>query len=99
MTPPPASLGPLGAGGPGAPGGLGGLPGPEGPGDLICSARACGAPATRAVLWRNPRLHTEDRTKVWLACGDHEEPLRAHLALRAFPVRTCALADIPEGAG
>ena len=36
---------------------------------------------------------------MWLACDEHEEVLREHLALRAFPVRTCAVEDIPEGAG
>lgn len=71
---------------------------PDG-GHLICSRRGCGAAATRAVLWRNPRIHAQDRTKVWLACDEHEEVLREHLALRAFPVRTCAVEDIPEGAG
>lgn len=75
------------------------IPGAEEVTRLVCSRRACGSAATRAVLWRNPRLHTADRTKVWLACDEHEAVLREHLALRAFPVRTCALSEIPEGAG
>lgn len=66
---------------------------------LVCSRRGCGATAERAVLWRNPRIHDESRTKVWLACAAHEELLREHLAVRGFPVRTCAVDEIPEGAG
>lgn len=67
--------------------------------ELVCSRRACGAAATRAVLWRNPRIHDETRTKVWLACAEHEEVLREHLAVRSFPVRTCSIDEIPEDAG
>ncbi len=29
--------------------------------DLVCSRKACRAAATRAVLWRNPRIHDESR--------------------------------------
>lgn len=76
-----------------------GWPSPRSPQSLICSRRACGQPATRAVLWRNPRLHDEARRKVWLACDEHEEVLRSHLAMRGFPVRTVPVSEIPEGAG
>ena len=67
--------------------------------ELICSRKACRASATRAVLWRNPRIHDESRRKVWLACDEHEEVLREHLAIRGFPVTTCALDEIPDDAG
>jgi hypothetical protein len=40
-----------------------------------------------ALEWRNPRIHSEDRRKVWLACGEHREYLHDYLAAREFPVR------------
>ncbi|GAA8848259.1 hypothetical protein DUHN55_26050 [Helicobacter pylori] len=67
--------------------------------ELICSRKACRQTATRAVLWRNPRIHDQSRRKVWLACDEHEEVLREHLAVRAFPVATCAVDEIPDDAG
>lgn len=51
----------------------------------------------RAVA--QPRIHDESRRKVWLACAEHEEVLREHLAIRGFPVTTCALDEIPDDAG
>jgi len=51
-----------------------------------CSRAGCRELATWRVLWRNPRIHTPDRTKVWLACDEHVSYLREHLAARSFPV-------------
>jgi hypothetical protein len=50
----------------------------------ICSARRCTAPATWALRWNNPKLHTPDRRKVWLACDDHKESLSDFLGARGF---------------
>jgi hypothetical protein len=50
----------------------------------ICSARGCRAVATWAVVWNNPRLHTPDREKVWVACDEHKQPLADYLAVRSF---------------
>ena len=36
------------------------------------------------MLWNNPKIHTPDRRKVWLACEEHEETLRAFLSARDF---------------
>jgi len=33
----------------------------------VCSARGCGKPAQWALLWNNPKIHTPDRRKTWLA--------------------------------
>ncbi|HWH97514.1 MAG TPA: hypothetical protein VNS80_04035 [Pseudolysinimonas sp.] len=41
--------------------------------------------------WRNPRIHTPDRVKVWLACGEHRASLADYLATRGFPVVVTAL--------
>ncbi len=50
----------------------------------ICSAKGCTAPATWELLWNNPKLHTPDRRKVWLACDDHKQSLSDFLGARQF---------------
>lgn len=51
-----------------------------------CSRAACAAAATWRIDWRNPRIHTGDRFKTWLACDEHRDYLRDFLAAREFPV-------------
>ncbi len=51
---------------------------------LICSAKGCQATATEELLWNNPRLHTPDRRKVWLACAEHRQHLADFLGARGF---------------
>jgi hypothetical protein len=50
----------------------------------ICSAKGCTAPAVHQLRWNNPKLHTPDRRKVWLACDAHRESLAAFLEVRRF---------------
>lgn len=61
---------------------------PESPEDRSgpdrCSAKGCDQAATWALLWNNPKLHTPERRKTWLACAEHRESLSAFLAARAF---------------
>lgn len=52
--------------------------------DDTCSAKGCTAPAVHALLWNNPKLHTPDRRKTWLACDEHRESLSQFLAARQF---------------
>lgn len=52
--------------------------------EQICSAKGCRAQAEYAVLWNNPRLHTPERRKVWLACEEHRESLSSFVAMRGF---------------
>jgi hypothetical protein len=59
-----------------------------------CSSAGCTADAAWRVNWRNPRIHTPDRVKVWLACDDHRATLADYLATRGFPVVVSAL-DAP----
>ena len=66
---------------------------------LVCSAKACRNTATWAHLWNNPRLHTPDRRKVWLACDEHRTSLGEFLSVRGFLVGTVAADAIPESAG
>ena len=51
-----------------------------------CSRAGCRAEATWRIDWRNPRIHTADRTKTWVACDEHRDYLREFLAARDFPV-------------
>ncbi len=51
---------------------------------LVCSAKGCRREATRALLWNNPKLHTAQRRKVWLACAEHEGSLGDFLRKRGF---------------
>lgn len=51
-----------------------------------CSRAGCRSSAAYSVVWRNPRIHSVDRRKVWLACTEHVDYLRDFLASRSFPV-------------
>jgi hypothetical protein len=51
---------------------------------LICSARGCRAPAAWLLRWNNPRLHTAERRKTWLACDEHRATLGGFLERRGF---------------
>jgi hypothetical protein len=50
----------------------------------ICSARGCQSDAVWDLLWNNPKLHTPERRKVWLACDEHRQSLADFLAARQF---------------
>lgn len=50
----------------------------------ICSARGCARTATVALRWNNPKIHTPDRRKTWLACDEHRQSLTDFLAARGF---------------
>lgn len=50
----------------------------------ICSAKGCQQDAAWALLWNNPKLHTPERRKVWLACGEHRQSLGDFLGARQF---------------
>ncbi len=54
--------------------------------DLVCSRAGCRIAATMQVVWRNPRIHSADREKIWLACEEHVSYLHDYLAARDFPV-------------
>jgi len=51
---------------------------------LVCSSRGCRQPASYDLLWNNPKIHTADRRKHWLACDDHRESLAQFLSARGF---------------
>lgn len=52
--------------------------------DLVCSARGCQEKAQYAVVWSNPKIHT-NRSKTWLSCPEHKEFLTKYIQYRKFP--------------
>lgn len=50
----------------------------------ICSAKGCRTDAVWVLAWNNPKLHTPERRKTWLACDEHREHLSHFLGLRGF---------------
>lgn len=52
--------------------------------EATCSARGCRAEATYVVVWNNPKVHTPEREKTWVACEDHRTSLADHLDVRGF---------------
>jgi hypothetical protein len=69
----------------------------EPPPDLVCSARGCRSRPRWALRWNNPRLHTPERRKTWLACDEHRESLTEHLRVRDFWRETLAVDDLLRG--
>ncbi|MGA1837131.1 hypothetical protein VD659_09385 [Herbiconiux sp. 11R-BC] len=62
------------------------------PGAEECSRAGCREGATWRIEWRNPKIHSEERRKVWLACDEHVDYLREFLGARDFPVQVAPLA-------
>ena len=54
------------------------------PEELVCSSRGCREPAVLDLRWNNPKIHTPQRRKHWLACPEHRDSLSAFLAARGF---------------
>jgi hypothetical protein len=66
---------------------------------LQCSAKRCLAPAVYQLRWNNPKLHTPERRKTWLACAEHRESLSAFLAARSFLREVEELPELPAAGG
>jgi hypothetical protein len=58
---------------------------------LICSAKGCRAEASWQLRWNNPKLHTPERRKIWLACDAHRVTLGDFLTARGFLRDTIAV--------
>lgn len=61
--------------------------------DLVCSARGCREPAVWQLLWNNPKLHTPERRKTWLACEEHRTQLGDFLSARGFLREVAPVSD------
>lgn len=49
-----------------------------------CSAKGCREPAVWALRWNNPRIHSPERRKTWLACDEHRTYLTTFLDKRGM---------------
>ena len=61
--------------------------------DLVCSTKKCRARPSWALVWNNPKVHTPDRRKTWLASDDHREHLASILGMRGFLREVTAVSD------
>lgn len=50
----------------------------------LCSAKGCSAPGVWQLQWNNPKIHTPERRKIWLACDEHRQSLSDFLSARGF---------------
>ncbi|WP_083939363.1 hypothetical protein [Nocardiopsis chromatogenes] len=57
---------------------------PAGTGPPVCSRRGCRQEARWALVWNNPKVHTPDRRKTWMACDEHRGYLADFLDVRGF---------------
>lgn len=71
--------------------GAAGMPGPRAAEGALCSRKACRADAGWQLLWNNPKIHTPERRKIWLACADHRDWLEDYLQTRGLWKETVAL--------
>jgi hypothetical protein len=49
-----------------------------------CSRSGCQLPAKLKLIWRNPKIHTDGRTKTWLSCKNHQAFLVDYLETRGL---------------
>lgn len=49
-----------------------------------CSAKGCADAAVWSLRWNNPKIHTPERRKNWLACEGHRQSLGDFLGARGF---------------
>ena len=59
-----------------------------------CSRARCSDEAQWAIEWRNPKIHSTDRRKTWLACNAHLETLRDFLSARDFPLEVVTVEEL-----
>lgn len=57
---------------------------PELPDGPVCSAKGCRVEAAYDLRWNNPKIHTPDRRKHWLACEAHRDSLAGYLSARGL---------------
>ncbi|MEV4901360.1 hypothetical protein AB0K08_08485 [Citricoccus sp. NPDC055426] len=61
-----------------------GAPTPAAPAPRQCSRKGCRSAAAWRLQWNNPRIHTPERRKTWLACPEHRDWLADYLRSRGL---------------
>ena len=64
----------------------------------MCSRKACRSGAAWQLLWNNPKIHTPERRKIWLACDEHRLWLEDYLQTRSLWKETVPL-DLATASG
>jgi len=77
---------------------LGSLGQPQSTGEVQCSRKGCRNQAEFQLLWNNPKIHTPERRKIWLACAEHQEWLENYLKERLLYRQTLPLPGTTGGA-
>jgi len=54
------------------------------PDESQCSRAGCTQSASASLVWANPRIHQDGKTKTWLACDEHLDYLKGFLTDRSF---------------
>lgn len=70
---------------------------PAGPEAPQCSRKGCRKDAAWALIWNNPKVHTPERRKTWLACEEHRGWLTDYLSTRAFFREALPVAQLGSG--
>lgn len=60
---------------------------------VACSAKGCRQSAVYVLVWNNPKIHTTEREKTWMACAEHRDHLAQFLGRRGFLRRVDALSE------
>jgi hypothetical protein len=63
----------------------------------VCSAKGCREAAVWVLAWNNPKVHTPERRKTWVACEEHREHLSQFLGVRGFLKDVVELREWTEG--
>lgn len=66
---------------------------------VICSAKGCRAEATYGLLWNNPKVHTPERRKAWMACDEHADTLSDYLSKKGFLKDAVPVAEMTDDMG
>lgn len=53
-----------------------------------CSRTGCSEDAEFSVIWSNPKVHKDGRTKTWGSCSTHLDYFVSYLTIRGFYLRT-----------
>jgi hypothetical protein len=61
-----------------------------------CSRKACHADARWALKWNNPKVHSPERRKIWLACDEHRSWLADYLSTRGFLKDVIPVCDLQQ---
>lgn len=66
---------------------------------ITCSAKGCRKDAEYGLLWNNPKLHTPERRKAWMACQEHAGSLAGYLQKRGFLKGSIPVSEMTDEMG